>query len=131
MTKQIAYLQDTSDRACGSDTSVFECSRACESTLDGQISAIEWVSKKYLGSCKNYNFRFTNVFEEMRTNINVPKSGIKWSLMLQQKLNLLTKLPQLGHCLLVRPHVRTLIWKRSTTNSRGGRLSTTLTPRAV
>ena len=75
MTAQIATLQDTSDRACSSDTSVFECSRACASTLDEQMSAIEWVSKKYLGPCKNYNFKFTNVFEQMRTDISVPKSG--------------------------------------------------------
>jgi len=74
MTKQISYLQDSADKQCATNTVAYQCSRACETTLDGQMSAIEWVSKKYLGSCKNYNFRFTKVHEEMRTEIGAPKS---------------------------------------------------------
>ena len=75
MTKQISYLQDNADKQCATNTVAYQCSRACETTLDGQMSAIEWVSKKYLGPCKNYNFRFTKVHEEMRTEIGAPKSG--------------------------------------------------------
>ena len=75
MTKQIAYLQDSTDRTCATDTVAYQCSRACETTLDGQMSAVEWVSKKLLGPCKNYNFRFTKKHAAMRTAIGAPKSG--------------------------------------------------------
>ena len=75
MTKQIAYLQDSTDRTCATDTVAYQCSRACETTLDGQMSAVEWVSKKLLGPCKNYNFRFTKKHAAMRTAIDAPKSG--------------------------------------------------------
>ena len=75
VTKQIAYLQDNSDVDCATDTTVFACNRACASTLDGQLKALEWVSKKYVGPCKNYNFRYTKKHDDIRTLINVPKAG--------------------------------------------------------
>lgn len=74
VTRQIAYLQDNAGRACATDIEVFDCERACETTLDGQMAALEWVSKKKMGPCNNFNFQFTNKHADIRSAISVPKS---------------------------------------------------------
>ena len=76
LTKQIGLMQNDVTKSCASETRVFSCERACTDNIDSQITALEWVSKKILGTCPFYNFKFTRIHHQIRAQLSLPKTGL-------------------------------------------------------
>ena len=72
VTSQIALMQSlVKTETCAENVENFDCSMGCVTTLGGALDALEDVSRQVLGKCRFYHKKFTNVQNQLRTQLNI------------------------------------------------------------
>ena len=72
VTKQIALMQDlVQTETCAENFENFDCSMGCITTIGGALDALDDVSRQVLGKCRFHHKKFTNIHNQLRTELNV------------------------------------------------------------
>ena len=72
LTSQISLMQSlVKTETCAENVENFDCSMGCVTTLGGALDALEDVSRQVLGKCRFYHKKFTNVQNQLRTQLNI------------------------------------------------------------
>ena len=72
VTRQIALMQDlVQTEACAENFENFDCSMGCITSVGGAIDALDDISRQVLGKCRFYHKKFTNIHNQLRTELNV------------------------------------------------------------
>lgn len=87
VTKQISLMQGfVKTESCAENFDKFDCSMGCINTVGGALDTLDNVSKQVLGKCRFHHKQFTNVHNELRTQLNVVEEPVETTMLFDDQL---------------------------------------------